>query len=142
MTCPLPENVWLPFTTVSCVPAGTPVLLAPGLPVPGVAVPVGAGVVGVDVAVGVGVAVADFVGTGMGELLGDALADGEGDVGGGVDWLGEAELLGADDGECVPEPGPPPCAEVVCPVQHPLTTVSSDALARAMVHDRIDFFIG
>lgn len=116
-------------------------MLAPGLPVPGVAVPVGAGVpVGVDVAVGVGVA--DFVGTGMGELLGDALAVGEAGVEGGVDWLGEAELLGADDGECLTDPAPPPCAEVVCPVQHPLTTVSSDALARAIVHDRIDFFIG
>ncbi len=115
-------------------------LLAPGLPVPGVAVPVGAGVpVGVEVAVGVGVA--DLVGTGVGELLGDALAVGEVGVEGGVDWLGEAESLGADEGECVPEPGPPPCADV-CPVQHPLTTVSSDALARAMVHDRIVFFIG
>ena len=113
-------------------------MLAPGLPVDGVDVPVGAGVpVGVDVAVGVGVA--DLVGAGMGELLGDALAVG---VGGGVDGLEEAELLGADDGECLTDPGPPPCANAVCPVQHPLTTVSSDALARAMVHDRIDFFIG
>jgi hypothetical protein len=116
------------------------VLLAPGLPVEGVDVPVGAGVaVGVDVAVGVGVA--DLVGTGMGELLGDALAVGEVDGAGGVDWLGAPELLGADDGECVADPGPPPWADVVCPVQHPLTTVSSEALARAIVHDRIVFFI-
>jgi hypothetical protein len=117
------------------------VLLASGLPVAGVDVPVGAGVaVGVDVAVGVGVA--DPVGTGRGELEGDALAVGDGCVGGGVDWLGEAELLGADDGECLSDPAPPRWANAVCPVQHPLTTVSSDALARAMEHDRIVFFIG
>ncbi len=81
-------------------------LLAPGLPVPGVAVPVGAGVpVGVDVAVGVGVA--DLVGSGTGELVGDALAVGDVGVDGGVDWLG-AELLGPDDGEWVTDPGPRP----------------------------------
>ena len=96
--------------------------------------------VGVDVAVGVGPA--DFVGSGMGELLGDALAVGELGVEGGADWPGAAELLGADDGECVTDPAPPPCADTDCPVQHPLTTVSSDALARAIVHDRSDFFIG
>ena len=90
-----------------------------------------------------GVGVVDLVGTGMGELEGEALAVGCAvGVGGGVDWLGAAELLGADDGDCVPDPVPPPCADVVCPVQHPLTTVSSDALASAMVHDRIVFFIG
>jgi hypothetical protein len=102
---------------------------------------------GVDVAVGVGVAVGagvpDLVGTGMGELVGEALVVGlDVGVGGGVDWLGAAEPLGTGDGECVPGPVPPPCADVVCPVQHPLTTVSSDALASAMVHDRIVFFIG
>jgi hypothetical protein len=106
-------------------------LLASGLPV-----------AGVDVAVGVGVGVADVVATGLGELVGDALAVAlDVGVGGGVDWLGETELLGADDGECLTDPAPRPCANAVCPVQHPLTTVSSDALARAMAHDRIVFLI-
>ena len=57
--------------------------------------------------VAVGLGVADLVGTGMGEVLGDALAVGFG-VDGDVDWLGAAELLAVGDGECLTDPMPPP----------------------------------
>src|SRR5947209_1667007 len=77
MTAPLVANVWVPSTTVSAVPAGTPVLPGPGLPPRGPGAAAGGG---------------------------DGARLGVGDVDGEADGLGEPESAGVADAGSVAAP--------------------------------------
>jgi hypothetical protein len=117
MTCPLPENVWLPFTTVSLVPALTPVLELFGLPVRGF----GAVVVGVRFFVAAG------------DLLGDALGVADADGG-----LGIAEVLKPGTGAWTADIGLPDVAVWAAPLEQPATAKRAAALRTAAIGARLN----